>query len=312
MPLAEALLVQRLSLIRFLHESAIEQSRQTGWRQATSILMFHDAVEMFLALSLEHKNIPNKNFHFREYWAELKKAGTALTQEASLDRLNRVRVALKHHGVMPAPESIEEARVNTSDFFRENTHSMFDIAFEAISLSSVVQHETARGYLLAAEKLMYQRDTTDANYEEAAGEIAIALRILLADYRGKTESPHSGLMFGRSWSSSPLQLRSIEARGGVGIPRDAADMLERFAQEVAESVSEIWSRLDIVALGLNYHRYRRFEVLSPSITWNREGRRYVRSSTTGRSVARTLEDCQFCLNFVIDAAVRLQELDVDP
>lgn len=302
MPLSQELLIQRLSFIRFLYESAVQQSRQTGLRQTTSILTFHDAVEMFLSLALEHNNIRNRNFTFNDYWSELRKTGTTVTQEASMDRLNRVRVALKHHGVMPSPAAVEEARVNVSNFFRENTQPIFGIDFETVSLTGVVQHTEARRHLVAAEGLM---DSTNPNYDEAAGEIAIALQILLDDYQRETDAPHDTFMFGRSPFRS-LDLRSITSRGGVSVSPHAERELERFADAVQESVGALWSQLRILALGLDYRRYLRFRSLTPVVVWQQRTQ-YGRSEWR-HDAPPTLEGCRFCLDFVVDAAIRLQEL----
>ena len=48
--------IQRLALIRYLYNSAVEESRKPEPIGSTSILMFHDSIELFLQLASEHLN----------------------------------------------------------------------------------------------------------------------------------------------------------------------------------------------------------------------------------------------------------------
>jgi len=70
-----------------------------------------------LQISSEHLDIPRgkQEPHFMEYWdlnlikqgLQKKEMEGELTQKESMRRLNRARVALKHHGTMPSKLDIE-------------------------------------------------------------------------------------------------------------------------------------------------------------------------------------------------------------
>lgn len=76
----------RLAFIRHLYCLAIEQADQPEPQRAASILTFHDAVELFLGLALEHSGvvIPGKrDIGFLEYWDRLPERRTPLSNSSA-------------------------------------------------------------------------------------------------------------------------------------------------------------------------------------------------------------------------------------
>lgn len=292
-----------------MYELAVYQSRQSGRRQATSILTFHDAVEMALVLGLQHHDVPLRDQRFPQYWSELESAGATLTQRSAMETLNRVRVDLKHRGIMPAPSEIEAARVHVRDFFVENIPIMFSLNLEDTSLVPMVSYDEARGQLEQAEARMRQQA-----YNDAIAEIAFAFHALVEEYERRTSS-----VYGRSpyifsavsgYSVDPVRLLILEAANPAGNPRSLAgdfqqQALEQFAREVESALGTIQKGLKILSLGLDYNRYVRFLYLTPAVD-RRDGQ--WTHGALNRPEA-TLQECQDCLDFVIDAALRLQEAE---
>ena len=63
---------RRLSFIRYLYTQAVEQADQPEPFSAASILSFHDAIEMFLGLACEHRNVSvPTGIKFMEHWKYL-------------------------------------------------------------------------------------------------------------------------------------------------------------------------------------------------------------------------------------------------
>ena len=56
--------LQRLSFAKYLYYNACEQSRSAELLAAASLLMFHDALEMFLQISAEHLDIGSNHPNF--------------------------------------------------------------------------------------------------------------------------------------------------------------------------------------------------------------------------------------------------------
>jgi hypothetical protein len=323
MTLQPQTLLGRLAFVRYVYELAVHQSRQSGRQQITSILTFHDAVEMALVLGLQHHDVQPqyRDTRFMQYWSELERVDVHLTQYSTMETLNRVRVNLKHHGVVPAPTEIESARVHAHDFFVENIPIMFSLNLEDASLVSIVSYDEARGHLEAAEAYARQQ-----SYNDTITEIAYAFHALIEEYERRMSS-----VYGRSpylfsavsgyvspWD--PVGLLNVQSSGPLTGPLSInlaagprpADVrqqaLERFAHDVGPALGAIQKGLKILSLGLDYNRYVRFTHLTPSVT-RHNGHLTCPAALNMNRREVTSEECQDCIDFVIDAALRLQEAE---
>jgi hypothetical protein len=61
------ILIKRLSIVKLLYKTGLEQSKQSESISFFSILTFHDSIEMFLKLASEHKGVKSDKFSFIEY-----------------------------------------------------------------------------------------------------------------------------------------------------------------------------------------------------------------------------------------------------
>lgn len=102
--LDKSTVIKRLAFIKYLYKLAVDQSKRPEPLCSASILTFHDAIELFLQLASEHLNVGKQQPSFMEYWDLIsqKLSNQELTQKESMRRLNRARVALKHHGTLPS------------------------------------------------------------------------------------------------------------------------------------------------------------------------------------------------------------------
>src|SRR5260370_5551434 len=99
----------RLSLVRYLLQQAETQAAQPTPLYALAILPAHDALEMFLDVAAEALNAPPaKTPALRDYWDRFKQATppVELPMQRAIDKLNRCRVALKHHGQRASDDQI--------------------------------------------------------------------------------------------------------------------------------------------------------------------------------------------------------------
>ncbi len=138
---------------------------------------------MALVLGLQHHDVRLRDQNFAQYWSELESVGVTLTQRSTMETLNRVRVDLKHRGIMPAQSEIESARLHVRDFFVENIPIMFSLNLEDASLVSIVQYDEARGHLEAAEAYARQQ-----SYNDTITEIAYAFHALIEEYERRMSS----------------------------------------------------------------------------------------------------------------------------
>jgi hypothetical protein len=301
--MVDAPTMERLAFIRYLYTVGVEQSWQPEPMAAASVLTFHDSVELFLQLAAERLNAPalaasagRGEPSLGEYFELLKRklGGAGLAEQEAMARLNRARIALKHHGTLPSGLTIEAFRASVTGFFEANTPLAFGTPFGDISLSVLVRLPEARNGVKGAQTLGEQ-----GRIEEALQELAVAFAKLLWDYEDRKRST-----FGRSPSFFGADMtfeRSIFLRIPDGRFGD-------FADKVSDAIEATRDALRIIAMGLDYRRYALFRALTPTVHRTLGG-----FHVSGRTweVAPSAAALRECLDFVVDSAIRLQASDYD-
>jgi len=284
------LIIKRLSIIKILYKIGIEQSKQSEMTSFFSILSFHDSVEMFLKLSAELKNIKDCQ-NFMGYWEKIPE----LTLKESMRNLNSKRVNIKHKGLIPGKADIESSRVNTTDFFNQNTKNIFGVDFSDISLLELIKFDKTKDYLIDAKKLLDKSD-----FKSCVQEISKGFYELLKEYKDSK---------GESFYSTPFDLteRVSFRNSGWGDEKTAIDnKLKDTFNIVNENFKNIEKAIEVISLGLNYKKYIKFKLLTPKfyITSQNE---YVFYSDKVKNWSK--ENCNFMIDFVLDSAFTLQEFD---
>ncbi|KKL10745.1 hypothetical protein LCGC14_2552760 [marine sediment metagenome] len=289
--------VRRLAFIRYLYQTAISQSQHPVPLCCASLLTMHDAVELFLQLASEHLNVGEDRTPFMGYWEMLAQAiGDELGQKESMRRLNKARVAIKHHGTFPSQLDLEAFRGSTTSFFEDNTPLVFGVAITDVSLIEYVNPEIARTLLKKAEVLLEASDT-----QGALENLALSFAEMIDDYASRKR---------QGFSPSPFyfgqDLTSLDSFGmGLG---STVTGLGAFVDRVKESIESMQEAIRILALGLDYRKYSRFRQLIPKVTKMRSGQYHIGGRPSRESVP-SVEDVRFCLDFVIECSLALAEFD---
>jgi hypothetical protein len=299
----EVTLRRRLAFIRYLYSIGVEQSRQPEPCGAASILTFHDGVELFLQLASEHLDAGVQQPDFMAYWELLAKKlpNGALSQKEPMRRLNKSRVALKHHGTLPSSLDIEAFRASVTNFFEENTPLVFGLVFGSISLVSLVKCAEVRSCLEEAGNLIQE-----GKLEEALDKIATAFARLISEYEATNRErfARSPFLFGESFSwRERFFTHNLDSS-----LRQFAYQLQQFADKVGKSFESIQGGMKVLSLGLDYRRYVKFKLLTPHVTLLMDG---------GCEVVRlrenqppSIDECQFSHDFVVESALHLQGFDI--
>lgn len=230
-------------------------------------------------------------------------------------RLNKSRVALKHHGTLPSKLDLEAFRSATATFFEENTPTIFGAAFSSLSLTSFVVPEEARNHLEAAQAHLER-----GVFSEAAEEAAVAFGVMLDSFEESKRGRSGRLPFSLSEDMAFLtsydlgldrdRLRSERSLADADGQHASLLKIADFVDKTEASLEMMGKALRVMAVGIDYRRYSRFRGLAG------EGRtvgqvRYFRRYYGGWAPdeAPTAVEAQFCVDFVIEAAVALQDFD---
>jgi len=291
--------LQRLSFIKYLFSIGLYQSNQPEPLYGASILSFHDSVELFLQLSLEKLNISKTTQNFMDYWDIIDKElkNTILSQKEGMKRLNKARVDLKHYGIIPSKLDIESFRVTASAFFNENCPIIFGVNFDDISLIDIIKFERPKD-LLKQAKEDFEKELIDKSLEN----LTLSFEYLILDYEEskKDDFNRSPFFFGESMT----YLKSVYL-GGI-IKEDGK--IRDFVDKVAKSIEEIQKAIKILSFGIDYKKYVKYKSIVPSVVFsiNTDPIFYSREGMT-----LSKEDLEFCVNFIIESALKMQEFDFE-
>ncbi len=298
----DSITMRRLALIRYLHSSAEEESRKTDPFGLTSILGFHDCVELFLDLACDYLSVTEKVGEFKHYWKflEQKLNGAVLSQKRTMERLNESRKAFKHHGTLPSSFDIEKFRSSVADFFEENTSTIFNIEFNSISLHTLVQNGKVKSLLCDVDILLKQNER-----QEAIDKIAVAFAQLLGDARQtKFGWRHESLFF----------LDSASNRLSSGDTKDLNKNFVRHVNSLDTTVKELQEAMSIFTLGFDYQKYIKFKLWTPRTVLYMGQTEYQvpgRLNSDQKIEGPSIEVCRFCYDFVVNCAIQLQNLDFE-
>jgi hypothetical protein len=288
--------VRRLAFVRFLYAQGLEQGRRPQPFATTALLSFHDAIELFLGLTADHLgiNLP-QHVTFAGYFDHIEQAtGFPLPGKGPMTRMNRGRVNLKHHGLIPSAPDLEQFRADVTTFLTDATQVVFSVDFSTVDMIDLVTQPNALTLLHSAETRASQGDYTDA-----LGYLSQAFDDLLRDYADRKQG---------TGDFSPYTLWSGGPRTMFGHEHDRE--LTKRLDQAEEALDRFQRAFRVLAMGVNYQSYARFELLVPEVIRFMHDPEYrdVRP-VPGLEVGD--EEYQFCKQFVIEAALHLAELDFD-
>lgn len=287
--------IKRLALIKYLFFIGEEQSHQLGAAASFSILAFHDCVEMLLVLIAHHEKKRTQKF-FLEYWNEI----PDLPYRGEMDNLNNVRVSLKHNATFPSRDEISRCHDDVRLFLSDSIYKYFETDFDDISISNLIIFDEVKKYIEEAEILFKE----DSLYE-ALVKCRMAFIKLISTYESDK----------KQWYKSIFEV-------GEKIGEDYKPLVSGKKQEklwfeqVTKTTNEIRDILKIISLGIDYRKYSLFNFITPHVQYWRspkgeEG--YRPDSEAYYKSTRTIkpEECRFCIDFVVDSSLKLQEMQFD-
>lgn len=276
----EATEMERLAYIKNLHKNAIDLSRKPSPNRSTSLLPFHDSVEMFLILSGRHMDAKDTD-SFMDYWWKLEQEDVELTQKESMRDLHDARNNLKHQLMRPPEEDIEVHRATVQRFFEENTPIVFGIDYGDIDMANLVEFDTIRTQISEAKEKLANGKTRDA-----AISLDSAFDDLLYEYKQR----------GREQLGYIPYPKRPDIRFESKYSADVQEWIEQ-SKKVFE---DVYSELQILSFGIDYEKYSEFKNIVGDST---------RMGKTDDDFER--EEIEFCIQFVVGAALTLQQTQMD-
>lgn len=298
MAINKEILLKRLSVVKLLFRNANEITQQSELTAYLSILSFHDAVDMYLNIAVEHLELKPKSRN-ETYLKDLIELIPNIRHKSSMLKLNMNRNSIKHNSVSLGRLEVDSAKLNTFEFFNDNTKEIFDFEFEDISLFELLKYEKTKQLLTQAQIALHK-----GNFDEGVLFSADAFNNLIKDYKENKHNPFTTARFeftkkvNYSPGSFMEEKHKIEQR------------LEPTIKEINQNFSNINSALEILALGLDYRKYAKYRAIVPSyFIFDKTANTYNYHSHYGKHWSK--ENVEFLIDYVIDSALKLQDFEFD-
>jgi len=280
--------ISRLSIIKYLYNIALSQSYKSSSFSSLSILSVHDAVEMFLIIVAEQKGNKTKDARFMKYWELI----SELTHKEEMWRFNELRNSIKHSGRFFDKIEIDTARQNVINFLEENCRNIFRGNFNEISLIKLIEFPETRKYLEEAENLLKQ-DILN----EALNKVAIAFSVLFKEHY--TEKRYS-LNITSKLMTSPF-FYHLDNLSDNNLARAAKNIIKQFIKVL----DDFQHQIKLMSLGIDINKFNKFMYLTPSVSISQAGV----YRTYSKNVEISKDDIQYCIDFVIECAINLQQTE---
>lgn len=288
--------IKRLAFIKYLFKTGVAQSTHPEPLSSSSLLAFHDSIELFLQLSCELLNCGKKDTKFMEYFDLIEKAGKQLSFKEAMSKLNNARVSLKHHGNYPSKFDIEYFCETAKKFLSDNCSFIFNQKFEEISLVNLIPSEEVQNLLNEAIDAL-----ADDKYESLKN-ISIAFTKVLSEYELKLMTKYGS--FNNEFSKGFHSYQQYYTGNEIPIG------------EIQNKLNRIVDSLLILSLGLDYNKYIKFKIISFNVIQTSGGGCHVApqdriESYLGKRIDETysIDDIQFCLDFVIESSLIIYSKD---
>ncbi len=282
-------LYERLVGAKYIFYHGIDTLERAGpFSAGMAILAFQDSVEMMLRVIADHLHIGiNKQATFHTILDQIDGHGEKkLTHRDQLNKLNGARVQFKHLGTEPRTSDVKNFRSNLESFFPNVLSNFLGLDFRTLSLADLILYRRAKNWIKKAEDLL-----ESGEYDESSRCSATAYKLAKRKY--------------------PLEKDSEDLTSSLRMSgdQDAEAIFSNFAEMIEKRLSSMQELLDVATDGLSLTEYQKFKRLTPGVVIMASG--CVNSlSSAGRRPVSDFETALFCINFSIDAILRMQSRDI--
>ena len=157
--------LRKLSLAKyiFLHGCSHANNRDRISRML-AIHHFDFAIEMILkTIALKHNIVlsSKKDPRFKEMWNQIQNQDIKLPLKNEMFALHDERNQVQHSGTIPSLETVIRFKEATRVFLEKVTREVFDISFDELSLSQLIENTELRKLIQNAEKLLAEEKYED-------------------------------------------------------------------------------------------------------------------------------------------------------
>lgn len=160
-PLTESV-IKKIQMAKLLYDLGADCFRvsENPEKIGAGIVLLQDSVEIFLIAVCEHLEVPLDDYvPFDKYFVKLKeKTEKEVALKKQMLLLNRQRVGIKHHGVLPHIDHCKDFPATVRTFFQESATHYLNTDFESITLVDLLNDGKPKELLKEAESYLKSGD----------------------------------------------------------------------------------------------------------------------------------------------------------
>jgi hypothetical protein len=276
---------KQLLLIKYLFNKGEDiLSGSNSFSAGLAISLFQDAVELLLwTIAKEYPEVQVKEKDsFDQLWStvsKIQKDGSVLGLAYSprIIELNKARVNFKHYGNLPALSEAQKFRGYVDAFLTSASADYLGLDFKAISLVDIIRNVEMRDKIKSAEEC-------ESN----------------EDYQGCIMNcAHAGYMVFNTFNKILPRVKSLAEH----VDRDAYHNVNNALNYVEEYLNALRDFSFISLLNINIVDYIRYRKISPRVHRTMNGIFH----TTWSPIKITPEDASFCIEFVTNCALAVED-----
>jgi hypothetical protein len=286
--------VTKLAFAKYLLALAKQHLTRPEPLASVSLLLLHDATEHLLVLCCYKVGADPSKSDFQGYWKLIEEKRTQqapLPDRGRMVAFNKARVALKHHGNQPSRTQLQDFQTLVLNFFDNVVPEIFGLSFASINLAAFVTNKEARKHLETATAAF-----DEGRYTDSVNETAYAFDDIRKD--NPLEKHQSSQRDPFQWMPSPPYIYT-DNPSSDGNAHD-------FFRSVADCLQWLRESVSVLSHGTDFSRYTRFRAIAPFVNASYGGERHVVDQREDKR-PHTLEEAEFCINYVIDSALQIQQ-----
>jgi hypothetical protein len=272
-PTPDETIMKRLTYIQLLYRQAVAQSYATPPLNFSTVLAFHDVLELFFIVAVNHLGNPqgiNLKAPFADNIRKFRAPdGNQLSSVDAVQRIGHDRNGFKHNGSIPGPDQVEQTRRDATRFLEGNCPRLFGIEFGALAFDQLIM------------------DWGNEKYVPGSSFLTETLHFDAHRYRSH---------------------RRIDV-----FPRPSDPATESLILSVTKAFEDVDKQLKtmrrvlrIQIAGVDTASYIRFAMITPEIGISADGHRYP--VETGQ-LYYTRENYDLCEMFVVNSALQIGQND---
>jgi len=262
-------------------------------KKAVGIILFQDAVEIFLSAICEHLNIEmtgRENFY--EYFNKIEKheknKGNPLPLKKQMGILNKQRVNIKHFCILPDIEECKYFDNYVKLFFSELSLRFFNRDIDSISLVDLIDDVNLRKYLKKAEN-----DLEKCRYEDCQINCRKALFMVFEEpYDTRYIGDESNLDVLWNFNEEKYQ---EEIEKTVFNPIDFIKIRQGLIKD------------ELIEMGIEYLTFRNLMTLTPEMYYYKEKNEWAIKEDFLNIREYNRENAYYCLKNSVNIILKMQK-----